>query len=257
LQYDESISASDDSNYQERRVLVWGGPVQLEGILTTPQDAHAVVVIPYDRMGNWEHSLNELASASRRAGLATLLVNLLTPEDEVVDKTTGFLRENVNVLHKRVLGITNWLIADAEPRSITIGYFGVGVSAAAALAAAARRPDAVHAIVAVAPRIDLVSAYLPRIATPTLLIAGERDRQALDMSHKALAELTSDTTLDIVRAAGNLAHTTLDVVREARERGLAHTLEVVPGVADVFENEQSLHHVEQLATWWFTSHLSV
>jgi hypothetical protein len=223
-----------------------------------------VVVIPYDRMGNWEHSLNELASASRRAGLATLLVNLLTPEDEVVDKTTGFLRENVNVLHKRVLGITNWLIADAEPRSITIGYFGVGVSAAAALAAAARRPDAVHAIVAVAPRIDLVSAYLPRIVTPTLLIAGERDRQALDMSHKALSELTSDTTLDIVRGALVAcwccltgADTTLDIVRETRERGLAHTLEAVPGVADVFENEQSLHQVEQLATWWFTSHLSV
>ncbi len=257
MQYDESISASDDSNYQERRVLVWGGPVQLEGILTIPQGAHAVVVIPYDRMGNWEHGLNELADASRRAGLATLLVNLFTPEDEVVDKTTGFLRENVNVLHQRVLGITNWLIADAEPQSITIGYFGVGVSAAAALAAAARRPDAVHAIVAVAPRIDLVSAYLTRIVTPTLLIAGERDRQALDMSHKALAELNCDTTLDIVRAAGNLAHTTLDIVREARERGLAHTLETVPGVADVFENEQSLHQVEQLATWWFTSHLSV
>jgi putative phosphoribosyl transferase len=237
------IWLEDDSNYQERRVLVWGGPVQLEGILTIPQGAHAVVVIPYDRMGNWEHGLNELADASRQAGLATLLVNLLTPEDEVVNKTTGFLRENVNVLHQRVLGITNWLIADAEPQSITIGYFGVGVSAAAALAAAARRPDAVHAIVAVAPRIDLVSAYLPRIVTPTLLIAGERDRQALDMSHKALAELTRDTTLDIVR--------------EARERGLAHTLEAIPGVADVFENEQSLHQVEQLATWWFTSHLSV
>ncbi len=246
MPYDESISASDDSNYQERRVLVWGGPVQLEGILTIPQGAHAVVVIPYDRMGNWEYSLgdlNELADASRRAGLATLLVNLLTPEDEVVDKTTGFFRENVNVLHKRVLGITNWLIADAEPQSITIGHFGVGVSAAAALAAAARRPDAVHAIVAVAPRIDLVSTYLPRIVTPTLLIAGERDRQALDMSHKALAAFTSDTTLDIVR--------------EARERGFAHTLEAIPGVANVFENEQSLHQVASCSTWWFTSHLSV
>ena len=104
----------DDSNYQERRVLVWGGPVQLEGILTIPQDAHAVVVIPYGRMGNREHGLNELAGASRRAGLATLLVNLLTPEDEVVDKTTGFLRENVNVLHQRMKGIANWLIATDE-----------------------------------------------------------------------------------------------------------------------------------------------
>lgn len=243
LQYDESISASDDSNYQERRVLAWGGPVQLEGILTIPPDAHTVVVIPYDRMGNWEHSLNELAGASRRAGFATLLVNLLTPEDEALDKTTGFFRENVNVLHKRMKGIANWLIATDETQSLDLGYFGVGVSAAAALAVAALRPDAVHAIVAVAPRIDLVSAYLPRIVTPTLLIVGERDRQALDTSHKALSQLTSDTTLDIVR--------------EARERGLAHTLEAIPNVANVFENEQSRHQVEQLATWWFTNHLSV
>lgn len=239
---DESIPASDDSPSQERRILVWGGPVQLEGVLSAPEGAHAVVAIAYDHK-DLLGDLHELADVCRRAGLATLVVNLLTPEDEVVDKTTGFLRENVAVFHKRMLGITNWLIADAEPQSINIGYFGVGVSAAAALAAAARRPDAVHALVAVAPRLDLVRAYLPRIVTPTLLIAGERDRQALDMSHKALAELTSDPTLDMVR--------------EARERGLSHTLEAIAGVTNVFENEQSRHQVEQLATWWFTSHLLV
>ena len=197
-------------------------------------------------MGNAEHilgDLNELSDASRRAGLATLLVNLLTPEDEALDKTTAFFRENVNALHQRMKGIANWLIATDETHSLDIGYFGVGVSAAAALAAAALRPDAVHAIVAVAPRIDLIREYLPRIVTPTLLIVAERDTQALDMSHKASAELTSDTTLDNVR--------------EVRERGLPHTLEPIPGVANVFENEQSLQKVEQLAIWWFTYHLSV
>jgi putative phosphoribosyl transferase len=244
LKYDEFISASDDSNYQERRVMVWGGAVQLEGVLSIPEGAHALVVIAYDRMGNSEHilgDLNDLVGASRWAGLATLLVNLLTPADEALDKTTGFFRENVNVLHRRVIGITNWLIADAETQSINIGYFGVGVSAAAALAAAAIRPDAVHAIVAVAPRTDLVSSYLPRVVTPTLLITAEGDTQALDMNRKALSELTSDTTLDIVR--------------EARECGLAHALETIPGVANVFENEQSLLWVEQLATRWFTRYL--
>jgi putative phosphoribosyl transferase len=243
-------SASDNNphdesgTYQERRVMVWAGAVQLEGVLSIPAGAHALVVIASVRMGNSEQilgDLNDLADASRRAGLATLLVNLLTPEDEALDKTTGFFRENVYVLHRRIIGITNWLIANDETQSMAIGYFGVGVSAAAALAAAAKRPDAIHAIVAVAPRIDLVSSYLPRVVTPTLLITAERDTQALDMSRKALSELTSDTTLEIVT--------------EARKRGLAHTLETVPGVANVFENELTLQKVEQLATRWFARYL--
>ena len=237
-------SVSDNSKYQERRVMVWAGAVQLEGVLSIPAGAHALVVIAYVRMGNSEHilgDLNDLADASRRAGLATLLVNLLTPEDEALDKTTGFFRENVDVLHRRIMGITNWLIANDETQSMAIGCFGVGVSAAAALAAAAKRPDAIHAIVAVAPRIDLASSYLPRVVTPTLLIAAERDTQALDMSRKALSELASDTTLEIVT--------------EARKLGLAHTLETVPGVANVFENELALQKVEQLATRWFARYL--
>ena len=160
-----------------------------------------------------------------------------------MDKTTGFIRENVSVLHQRIIGITKWLIVNDDTQSFNIGYFGFGVSAAAALAAAAIRPDAILAIVAVDPRIDLVSSYLPRVVARTLLIAAERNTQALDMSRKATAELASDTTLDNVR--------------ETRERGLVYTLEVIPGVANVFENEKSLQDVEQLAIWWFTSYLSV
>jgi pimeloyl-ACP methyl ester carboxylesterase len=244
LKYDEFISASDDSNYQERKVMVWGGAVQLEGTLSIPEGAHALVVIAYERMDNPEHvlgCLNALADASWRAGLATLLVNLLTPEDEALDKTTRFFRENVGVLHQRIIGIANWLINNDETQSLSIGCFGADVSAAAALAAAARRPDAIHAIVAVAPRTDLVSSYLPRVVIPTLFIAGERDMQSIDMSLKAVSELTTDMTLDIVR--------------EARERGLAHTLEAIPDVANVFENEQSVQKVGQLAAKWFARFL--
>ena len=115
--YDELIAASDDDNDQERRVTVWGGPVQLEGILSLPVGAHALVVIAYDRMGSSEYllgDLNDLAEVSRRAGFATLMVNLLTPEDKALDKTTGFFRENVNVLHQRMKSIANWLIATDE-----------------------------------------------------------------------------------------------------------------------------------------------
>ena len=244
LKNDEFIIARDDSNSQERRVMVWGGAVQLEGILSIPEGAHAVVVIVYERIDKSEQilgGLNTLANASYRAGLATLSVNLLTPEDEALDKTTRFFRENVDVLHQRIMGIANWVINNDETQSLSIGCFGTGVSAAAVLAAAARRPDAIHAVVALDPRTDLVRSYLPRVVTPTLLIAGERDIQSIDMSLKAVAELTTDTTLDIVR--------------EARERGLPHTLEAIPDVTNVFENEQSVQKVGQLAAQWFTRFL--
>ena len=233
-------------NRAMKQVMVASNLVDLEGVLSIPDGADGLVAIAYDRMGDAEpilHNLNNLADAFGRAGLATLLVNLLSPENEELDKTTGFFRENVEVLHQRVNGITNWLIANEETQNMGIGYFGVGVSAAAILAAASLRPDAVHAIVAVTPRIDLVRSYLPRVITPTLIMAGDRDRPALDMSRTAVTELTTDTALDDVR--------------EARERGLAHKLETIPDVASVFETEQSLQRLEQLATRWFASYLSV
>lgn len=242
------MTESSQGQEPKKQVRVLSDIVQIEGVLRLPEDAAALVMIVYDRMEGSEHTpgylgdLDHLAGAMWRAGLATLSVNLLTPENEALDKTTGFFRENVEVLHQRVIDITNWLITNDETHNLRIGYFGSGVSAAAALAAAALRPDAVHAIVAVAPRIDLVSSYLPRLVAPTLLIAAEKDTQAQDMSRKALSELTSDTTLDDVRAA--------------RERGLAHTFEAIPGVANAFENEQALQKAEELATGWFTRYLS-
>lgn len=240
-----STPANNSSNFNERRVMVSGGPVQLEGLLSVPPDTHALVVFAYDRMGDSENTLtglNILADVCRSAGLSTLSVNLLTPEDEELDKTTGFFRENISVLHQRMIGITNWLIDEADTRSLAIGYFGAGTSGAAALAAAAVRPDAVNAIVAVAPHTELVSSYLPRVVAPTLFIAAERDTQALNMSRTSLSELASDTRLDIVT--------------QARKRGLANTLEIIPGVTNAFENNESLKKVGELTTGWFTRFLT-
>jgi putative phosphoribosyl transferase len=244
LTHDELFSASNESIYQPRRVEVWGGAVQLKGAMSIPQGAHALIVIAFEGMDNSEPTLdvlNNLATANCRAGLATLLVNLLTFHDETVDKKTRYFHENVDILHQRIIGIANWLINNEETKSLSIGCFGTGVSAAAALAAAARRPDAIHALVTVDLRTDLVRSYLPRVVVPTLLIAGERDIESIDMSLKAVAELTTDTTLDIVR--------------EARERGLPHTLEAIPEVTNVFENEQSMQDVDRLAARWFTRYL--
>ncbi|MGZ3624177.1 MAG: alpha/beta fold hydrolase [Ktedonobacteraceae bacterium] len=238
------ISASDDSNYQEQHVNVWGGAVQLKGVLSIPEGAHALGVINYVQTDYSELTpdvLHNLAVTNWRAGIATLLVNLLTLEDEALDHKTRFFRENVEVLHQRIIGIANWVINNDETHSLSIGCFGTGVSAAAVLAATARRPDAIHAVVAVDPRTDLVRSYLPRVVMPTLFIAGERDMQSLDMSLKAIAELTTDSTLDIVR--------------EARERGLPHALEAIPDVTNVFENEESVQQVGRLAARWFALYL--
>ena len=240
---DSSASASDQ-NQNERRVMVTGGPVLLEGVLSGSVGGPAMVVFAYDRVAGQEHILSglaKLARANQQAGFATLAVNLLTPEDEALDKTTGFFRENVEVLHQRIIGIANWLIDHSDFQGISMGYSGVGVSGAAIFAAAAARPDAIQAIVSVAPRIDLVSSKLPQVAAPTLLIAGEKDSAALDMSRQALPQLTSDTTLDIIA--------------QARKRGVPHTLETIPGVANIFESDQALQKAGQLATQWFTKYL--
>jgi putative phosphoribosyl transferase len=240
----DNTSAGKLSYMNEQKITVSGGTVQLEGILSIPGDARALVVFAYYRIDNPENtlsSLNTLAALCRNAGLSTLLVNLLTPEDEELDKTTQFFRENIGVLHQRVIGIANWLIANVNTKRVGLGYFGTGVCAAAMLAASAVRPDAVNAIVAVAPSTELVNSYLPRIVAPTLIIAPERDSQALTMYRTSIAAIASDTSLDIVTGA--------------RNRGLANTLEIIPGVQNAFENNQSLQKVGELTTGWFTRFL--
>ncbi len=215
---DDTTSAGNSSRINEEKVMVSGGTVQLEGILSIPDEARPLIVFAYYRMDSSENTLNNLsmlAAMCRSAGLSTLLVNLLTPEDEELDKTTLFFRENISVLHQRVVGIANWLIANVNTHSVRLGYFGAGVCASAILAASAVRPDAVNAIVAVAPSIELVNSYLPRI----------------------------------------VADTNLDIVTQARQRGLANTLEIIPGAQNAFENNQSLKKVGELTTAWFTRFL--
>ncbi len=240
----DSTSAGNSSESNEQKLMVSGGAVQLEGILSIPAGARALIVFAYDRLGNFENPfncLNILAAICQSAGLSTLLVNLLTPEDEELDKSTQFFRENIGVLHQRVIGIANWLIANVKTQGLSFGYFGTGVCAAATLAASAVRPDAVNAIVAVAPHIELVNTYLPRIVAPTLIIAPEKNAQALTMYRTSISAIASDTNLDIVT--------------QARRWGLANTLEIIPGVQNAFENNQSLYKVGELTTGWFTRFL--
>jgi putative phosphoribosyl transferase len=241
---DSTSASNENQGGNEQQVVVSGGPVLLNGVLNNPVGALAIVVFPYDGMAANENILGALQTLARtfqQAGLGTLMVNLLTPEDEALDRSTGFFRENVEVLHQRVIGIANWLIDNTYIEGISMGYVGAGVSGAAILAAAAARPDAFQGIVAVAPRTDLVSSDLPQVAAPTLLIAGEQDTAAVDMGRKALGALMSDTTLD--------------VVAQAKERGAGNRMEIIQGISNVFENDQALQTVGKEATDWFKKYL--
>jgi putative phosphoribosyl transferase len=240
----DSTSASNQNpGGNGQQVIVSGGAVLLNGVMNRAPGVTNMAIFPYDRIAGNENilrGLEMLVRAFQQAGMGTLMVNLLTPEDEALDQATGFFRENVEVLHQRVMGIANWLIEKAEPGSVSMGFVGVGVSAASILAAAAARPDAFHSIVTITPRTDLVSSDLPNVVAPTLIIAGEQDTVAVDMGRKALGDLMSNTALDIV-------------VR-AKERGVTNRLEIIRGITNVFENEQALQTVCQQAVDWIRQH---
>jgi putative phosphoribosyl transferase len=240
----DNTSTGKSTESHEQTVMVSGGAVQLEGILSIPNDARALIVFAYDRLGDLGNTLNSLhllTAKCHSTGLSTLMVNLLTSEEEELNKTTHFFQENIEVLHQRVIGITNWLIENANTHGLNLGYFGTNVCAAAILAASTVRPDAMNAIVAVEPRTDLVNSYLPRIVAPTLFIAPEKNGQALTSSRTAIALIATDTNLDIVT--------------QARKGGLANTVEIISGVQNAFENNQSMYKVGELTSGWFTRFL--
>lgn len=212
---------------QEREVRVSAGPVTLEGNLGIPDDARGVVLFAHGS-GSGRHSPRNryVAQALREAGLATLLVDLLTPEEEEVDLQTRHLRFDIGLLAERLAGATDWLAQEADTRDLPVGYFGASTGAGAALVAAAEKPEAVGAIVSRGGRPDLAGEALPRVAAPTLLIVGEEDRPVIDMNRDALTQM-----------------------RVEKE------LEIVPGATHLFEEPGKLEEVAQLAAGWFARHL--
>ena len=158
---------------EEREIRVPAGPVTLEGNLSVPDDAQGVVLFAHGS-GSGRHSPRNryVAGALREAGLATLLIDLLTPEEEEVDLRTRHLRFDIGLLADRLAGATDWLAQDRNTQNLRVGYFGASTGAGAALVAAAERPEAVGAVVSRGGRPDLAGEVLPRVAAPTLLIVG-------------------------------------------------------------------------------------
>jgi pimeloyl-ACP methyl ester carboxylesterase len=212
---------------EQRLVQVPAGTVTLDGNLTLPEYAQAIVLFAHGS-GSSRHSPRNryVARVLNEAKLATLLIDLLTLHEEVIDTRTAHLRFDIDLLAERLVDATDWLTQFPDTKHLPIGYFGASTGAAAALAAAAVRPDVVGAVVSRGGRPDLAGSALPRVRAPTLLIVGGDDRQVIELNRAALAQLRCEKQLVIVPAATHL-----------------------------FEEPGALDEVARLARDWFQRHL--
>jgi putative phosphoribosyl transferase len=211
-----------------RDVMVTSGSVTLRGLLGTPRDARGVVLFAHGSgSGRLSSRNNFVAQSLQDAGLATLLIDLLTEDEERIDARTGHLRFDIPFLAKRLESATEWLAQSADTLSLKTGYFGASTGAAAALVAAAEMPERVHAVVSRGGRPDLAGEHLARVKAPTLLIVGSRDVPVIPLNEGAFAQLRCEKKL-----------------------------EIVPGASHLFEEPGTLEVVARLASSWFTKHLT-
>lgn len=212
----------------EGAVRIPAGDVSADGDLVVPEGAGGVVVFAHGSGSSRLSPRNRLVAAElRRAGLATLLMDLLTRDEEAADRATGHLRFDVPLLAGRLAGAIDWLPDQPATRGLPAGLFGASTGGGAALMVAAERPDAIAAVVSRGGRPDLAGDALARVRAPTLLIVGGRDAPVLEVNRAALARL-----------------------------GGPAALEVVPGATHLFEEPGALERVAHLAAAWFARHLT-
>jgi putative phosphoribosyl transferase len=211
----------------EQLVQITADTVTLEGNLTLPEGADAVVLFAHGS-GSGRHSPRNrhVARVLNEAKLATLLIDLLTAEEEEIDRLTAHLRFDIDLLARRLVHATDWLTHQSDTRRLRIGYFGASTGAAAALLAAAELPDLVVAIVSRGGRPDLAGPALPRVRAPTLLIVGGNDVHVIQLNRTALAQMLCEKQLVII-----------------------------PGATHLFEEPGALDEVARLAREWFRRHL--
>jgi putative phosphoribosyl transferase len=207
-------------------VLINTSGVVLNGDLTLPAEATGLVVFAHGS-GSSRHSSRNVAVAQvlQHARLGTLLLDLLTEREEQVDVVTAELRFDVALLGDRVVGAIDWARASRATSPLPIGLFGASTGAAAALIAAAERPECVRAVVSRGGRPDLAADALARVTAPTLLLVGGRDEVVIELNKRAMGQMTSPVSLRIVDRATHLFEepgTLEEVARQARDWFLDH-----------------------------------
>jgi dienelactone hydrolase len=209
-------------------VLLPVAGVELAGDLVLPSPRRGLVLFAHGSGSSRFSSRNRfVAAVLQRAGLATLLFDLLTAAEERRDRVDAALRFDIPLLSQRLVGAIDWVAGRPQLSGLPLGLFGASTGAAAALIAAAARPDAVRAVVSRGGRPDLAMAALPQVRCPTLLIVGGRDPQVLQLNRQAAAALRAP-----------------------------HALELVPGASHLFEEPGTLAAASRLACDWFLEHLA-
>ncbi|HLG64592.1 MAG TPA: CocE/NonD family hydrolase [Ktedonosporobacter sp.] len=211
-----------------RLISVGAGALNLNAILHVPPHARGLVILASgieDSTSTPHQDALALSRAFFNKHLASLLVDLFIIEERQMDQQTAFFRHNADIMQQRLIGIADWLLQNQETANFSIGCFGSGTCGAAALIAAAQRPDAIRAVAAAAGRLDLAQQYLPRITVPTLLLAPEKDSAAVQANQQALEHLEGLTT--------------------------NKQFEQVPGVSSLFETSNALTEVARVTSEWF------
>lgn len=221
-------SAGTPPMIEDREITLPLGDVTLTGALAVPAGANAIVLFAHGSGSSRFSPRNRaVAEVLGHAGLATLLFDLLTREEETSEAHTGHLRFNIPFLAERLAQTTRWLHAQPALETMAVGYFGASTGAGAALVAASRLPQLVRAVVSRGGRPDLAAEALAQVHAPTLLIVGGNDPQVLALNQQALGMLPGE-----------------------------RRLEVVSGATHLFEEPGALDQVADLAREWFTRYLT-
>jgi putative phosphoribosyl transferase len=212
---------------EEESLSIPCGSVQLDGDLLVPPNAHGVVVFAHGS-GSSRHSPRnrQVAKVLQDAGLGTLLMDLLTREEEIIDVQTRHLRFDVALLAERLGCAVAWLAQQQSTLMLNIGLFGASTGAGAALITAADHPDLIGAVVSRGGRPDLAGSALSLVKSPTLLIAGANDEPVVELNQQAQKLLQCQ-----------------------------HELQLVPNATHLFEEQGALEVVSTLACDWFLNHL--
>ena len=203
------------------------GAVSVDGDLHIPERASGLVVFAHGSgSSRFSRRNRAVAAALEHAGFGTLLLDLLTPEEEAEDERTAEHRFNIPLLGRRVVGAVEWTRERSDLRRLPLAIFGASTGAAAALIAAAARPAVVGAVISRGGRPDLAEDALPRVLSPTLLIVGGEDTPVIEMNRDAMRRMHAPVEL-----------------------------EIVPHATHLFEEPGALEQVAALAVGWCRRHL--
>lgn len=212
---------------KETSLVIATRGARLQGDLALPVGARGLVIFAHGSGSSRRSSRNRaVAQALRDRGLGTLLFDLLTHDEEQIDALDAHLRFDIPLLGHRLGEVTDWLYEQPDTKRLAYGYFGASTGAAAALVAAADRPETVRAVVSRGGRPDLAHAALTRVQAPTLLIVGGHDEPVIELNRQAFAQLHGPKELTIV-----------------------------PGATHLFEEPGTLDAVARLAGDWFVRYL--